>query len=181
MELKENNGGNMDYGQTNLNDIIGLRGVGVGLGYGYGAGSYPGYGQYASPSANAVRLEKNADIANEQNKCNLLMFDQAEESRRFCDLNSNIFRSELRTSDKLSALQQEINANARSAAECCCETKLLIKDTTIDNLRSEANTANKDAILSAMNGQTTALTCAINSLGQIVQNICAPACCPTKG
>jgi len=32
-----------------------------------------------------------------------------------------------------------------------------------------------------MNGQTTALTCAINSLGQIVQNICAPACCPTKG
>jgi len=187
MELSSNQS-NQNYEKENgkmennfgVNDIITGRGLGVG-GFGYGVGSYPGYGQFASPSANAVRLEKNADITNEQNKCNLLMLDQAEESRRFCDLNSNIFQSELRTNDRLRDIEREISANARAAAECCCETKLLIKDTTIDNLRSEAATANKDSILQAMNTQTNSLSCAINSLGQVVQNICAPRCCPTQG
>ena len=206
MELnsKENNGGNsMDYGQTNLNDIIGLRGVGVGLGYGYGAGSYPGYGQFASPSSNAVRLDRNAQYIENQADCTreVLSADIAGVRQSFenlardnqfaaitkavsdghCQINNNINNSEFRNIDRISNIEREMAANARAAAECCCDTKLLIKDTTIDNLRAEAATANKDSILSAMNSQTNALSCAINSLGQIVQNICAPRCCPTQG
>lgn len=57
---------------------------------------------------------------------------RANEFNRVCDRlaqndirnTDNQFRAELRTNDRLLALQAEMNANAREAAKCCCDTKL---------------------------------------------------------
>lgn len=165
-----------DYTMANdfgTQDIITGRGLGVG-GFGYG----DGYGPFASPATNAIRLNRN----------NQRVEDQGDHTREVMGLNLDRIsdqnaetRELLRAnglSDRLRDIDMRIADNARNMDNCCCETKLLIKDTTIDNLRSEAATNNKNEVLNAMNSQTTALTCAINSLGQVVQSICAPACCP---
>jgi hypothetical protein len=169
-------------GQIGVNDLLLARGVGGGAYGGFlGAGGYGGIGggigggSFANHGSNAVRIDRNADVANlnavaqrdlsESNFRGLTAnFDtstRAGEFARVCEKIGEVdnrnsdqsFRSELRTSDKLTenkdfmyqmdqrngdqrfqaelrtndrllALQAEINANARVAAECCCDLKL---------------------------------------------------------
>lgn len=166
-------------------DIITGRGLGIG-GFGYGQG----YGPFASPGMNAVRLDRNSQMTENQADCTREVlstdiagvrqsFENLTRDNQFSAITKSVNDSEFRNIDRFSNIERELNANARAAAECCCDTKLLIKDTTIDNLRAEAATNNKNEILNAMAGQTNALSCAINSLNQVVQNICAPKCCPS--
>lgn len=89
-----------------------------GSGYGYG-----GFAPFAGPASNAVRINRNAEVNREQNRCTQFALDQAEESRRFSDLTRQISNSELRNGDRLRDLERELNANARTAADCCCETQ----------------------------------------------------------
>lgn len=120
-------------------------GRGWGGGWG-GEGGYPGYGVFASPGANAVRLNRNNDAIRSLSDRNA---DQSEETRRLIqsqNTNANIsdgfnricerinteatanrdliFQQELRNGDRLRDLQKEMNDNARIAAQCCCDLKL---------------------------------------------------------
>lgn len=46
--------------------------------------------------------------------------------------------------NQFSQLREEISRNAMAAANCCCDTKLLIKDTTIEQLRADLQKCNID-------------------------------------
>ena len=186
-----------DEGENNMENGLSTTGyvrnamydnIRYGAGYGYGGG----YAPFAGPGSNAVRINRNAELT----KLSLdRVSDQNEETRRNLGearIFDTVVTGDNRICDSIAAqnnamgqnmlqLTRELAAVRAEAAECCCETKLLIKDTTIDNLRAEAATNNKNEILNAMAGQTNALNCAIQSLNQTVQNICAPRCptpCP---
>ena len=125
-------------------------------GYGYGGAwdghhGYGGHGNFASPSANAVRLNRNAQQIENQADCtrevlgnsmdnNARAFNQAENNRSFQRVCDNITASEFRTGDRLRDLEREINANAREAAQCCCDTQKEI-------LRVEANSNERFAAI----------------------------------
>ena len=120
------------YNSFGTQDIITGRGLGIGgFGYPYGAG----YGAFASPGSNAVRLDRNAQNIEDQADCTRSVLglgldrisDQAEESRRqaqFTAITNAVQNQEIRTADRLRDIEREIAANARTAAECCCELKL---------------------------------------------------------
>lgn len=158
-EYGENNynnnyGGNDKMGEGSLNAteiavgslLAGGRGYG---GYGGGGawGGYGGgYGPFASPGANAVRLNRNAQFIENQADCTREVLGRAIDSNsnsfenltrqnqfdRLCDRISEgamdnrdqIFRQELRNGDRLRDIEREMNANARIAADCCCDLKL---------------------------------------------------------
>lgn len=113
---------------------------------GWGGEGGAGYGMFASPGANAVRINRNNDRLGFTYDA---LSQQAEESRRIaqnqnltdtvnggfqriCErLNTDatatrdlIFQQELRNGDRLRDLQSEMNENARVAAQCCCDLKL---------------------------------------------------------
>lgn len=127
-------------GQIGVNDLLLARGVG---GYGgFGFGGYPsGYGSFAGPAANAVRLNRNEAVTRDSGECTRLTLgagldrisDQNEENRRmaeFTSIRDGQTNSEFRNADRLRDIEREIAANARAAAECCCETqKELLKQT----------------------------------------------------
>jgi len=93
-----------------------------------------GYGQFASPSANAVRINRNSDIT----KLGIdRISDQNEQTRRDMGesrIMDNItnghagirdvqINGEFRNADRLRDIEREMNANARAAADCCCDTQ----------------------------------------------------------
>lgn len=100
-----------------------------GFGYGYGSG----YGSFASPSANAVRINRNDDLNRERYRSTQFVLDQAEESRRFAELKDGQFRAELRTCDKLTGLGKDITDARFEAKDCCCETQKEILQLKADN------------------------------------------------
>ena len=127
-------------------------------GYG-GEGAYGG--QFAGPSANAVRINRNMDITrlgidrisdqNEENRRGQsearVMDNITDGHNRICESvhtaevanRDMIFQQELRNSDRLAALQAEMNANARQADKCCCDIQLnQCKDTAAIMARMEA-------------------------------------------
>lgn len=107
-------------------------------GGGYGGGAWGGgyYGRpFADDGTNAVRINRNGQFIENQadytrDSINSGIdrvanaFENAERARQFSDIRDGQFRLELRTNDRLLALQAEMNANARTAADCCCEVKL---------------------------------------------------------
>lgn len=98
----------------------------AGRGGGYWGGEGGGYGGYASPAANAVRLDANRDIYNAGQDRLALNLDNAQEERRNQNLCNRLSDSEFRTVDRLRDIEREMTANARVASECCCENKLAI-------------------------------------------------------
>lgn len=123
----------------------------AGRGGGYWGGEGGGYGgPFASQSSNAVRINRNADVAREQTRCIETALDQAEESRQFCSLQDKIFQSELRNSDRLRDIEREMNSNARAAADCCCDTKVQLADVKASLLLQSCN--DKSEILAAIAG-----------------------------
>jgi hypothetical protein len=119
---------------------------GVGGRGGAWGGYHEGCNTFANPAANAVRIDRNADVSNlsfgaardfqESNFRGISSaFDtatRAGEFARVCEKIGEVdnrgadqrFQAELRTNDRLLALQAEINENARVAAQCCCDIKL---------------------------------------------------------
>lgn len=110
-------------------------------------GGYSGYGPFASPGANAVRLDRNAQLGENQADCTREVlgkqmddtrtaFSAAEIARNFQRVCDSLNTAEFRTSDRLRDIEREMNANARVAAECCCETqKEILKLDAANNLR----------------------------------------------
>jgi hypothetical protein len=106
------------------------RGVG-GVGFGYGGYS----GDFANPSANAIRLDRNDQMVQSEAHCtreivqkgqdyNLHAFDSQNTAAGFTRVCDRISDAELRNGDRLRDIEREMNANAREAAKCCCEVKL---------------------------------------------------------
>lgn len=96
--------------------------------------------------------------------------DQAEESRRssqFTSITDNMFRAELRGGDRLRDVEREMNANARVAAQCCCDTQKAIAEAAKEaalcccDAKLEA-CKNTNDILKAIADQT-AVTLAVES------------------
>jgi len=119
-------------------------------GYGgtWGGGGYGGHAPFASPGSNAVRVNRNAEIAklgidrisdqNEETRRNLgearVMDNITGGHNRICENLNNqaianrdlIFQQELRTSDRMAAITAQMNDFRAEAAKCCCDTKLEI-------------------------------------------------------
>lgn len=94
----------------------------AGRGGGYWGGEGGGYGgPFATPSANAVRINRNsAQLADEA---------RHTDTNRICDrmmdgfgsITQGLFASEMRNGDRLRDVEREMSANAREAANCCCD------------------------------------------------------------
>ena len=184
MEKIEIIGENTMENDFGTQDIITGRGLNVG-GFGYGQGA--GYGQFASPSANAIRVNRNEGVIRDTSKCtqdtlsaNLDRISAQNFEGRFnsaiTSLRDSQFQGELRTSDKLCAITAQINADARAAAECCCAVKLQAcedKSQILAAIAASNATAlavesrNVERSLNASNAELTALK---------VQVACG--CCP---
>ncbi len=133
-------------GSLNPNDLATLSllngggrygGVGVGGG-GYGGYGGGGHGSFASPSANAIRIDSVGQKVEDQNDCTRTLlaggmerisdnFENATRSREFAGVNKAIVDSEFRTNDRardieLNNLRQSSDTSAAIAA-CCCETQ----------------------------------------------------------
>ena len=135
---------------------------------------------FADPASNAVRINRNADVAEANDRCTKEVLsagmnriaDQAEEGRRqaqntvlvdtlvnsefrtsdrIAGLKDGQFAGELRTGDRLRDLEREASANAKIAADCCCDLKL-------------QSCEDKAQILAAIAAQT-AVTLAVESRG----------------
>ena len=135
--------------RTNIDDFLTVRGFGGGYGGygGYGGGGgygHGGSGYYASPGANAVRINRNAEKIGDQADCTRTILGKGLDSVR--DNFENLMRandhqglvkaisdSEFRGSDRLRDLERIVNGNAKDAAECCCELRALI---TAENART---------------------------------------------
>lgn len=113
--------------------LLWARGANIG-GYGYGNG-YGYGGDFANASANAIRLDRNAQQVENQADCtrevlsksmdnNARAFDMATNSDAFTRVCDKITNSEFRTADRLRDIEREMNANARTAADCCCDLKV---------------------------------------------------------
>jgi hypothetical protein len=151
MDNNMNTGGNnMGTVDTGTAGVLALLADTARAGRGYGGwggeGGYGGYGMFASPGANAVRMNRNNDrigftydalsqqaeegrrIAQNQNLTNAVTDGFSRICERINNESSSIrdivFQQELRNGDRLRDLQKEMNDNARVAAQCCCDLKL---------------------------------------------------------
>lgn len=161
-----------------------MNNMGRGFGYGgYGGGAWGagygghggGYGVWASPSANAVRINRNAQQIEDQADCTREVLGQqmdntarafdaatrANEFSRVCDnLNAldrrnsdDSFRAELRLSDRLADL-------AAAQAKCCCDTQLSFKDVALEQQKCCCDTQLR---MSEMEARMTAEIKAVES------------------
>lgn len=98
-------------------------------------GIYGSQGRFAGDASNAVRINRNGDFMrlgidrvsdqNEETRRNLgearVMDNITGSCNRVSDAQIN---GEFRMSDRLRDIEREMNANARVAADCCCDLKL---------------------------------------------------------
>lgn len=127
---------------------------------GYGGGEGGGYGgPFSSMTSNAVRINRNNELNRSYNRCteekigaNLDRISAQNLEGRINALGTSIkdgqFQAELRSCEKLSAIEREMTANARAAAACCCDTKVQIADTKASLLLQSCN--DKGEILAAI-------------------------------
>lgn len=114
--------------------VIANRGLNFAGGYGYGSG---GYGrEFANDGSNAVRINSNRELNSQgQDFLSQQISDNADRNRDIV-LQSTLFQNNNSTSDKINdqtrffasevnMLAREQAANAREAAKCCCEAKVL--------------------------------------------------------
>ncbi len=155
----------MDNSSLNATEIAvgsllaGRGGYGGGYGGAWGEG-YNGCGPWATPSANAVRINRNSQEIENQADCTREVlgaglrsidnnFENAERARQFTDVRSGQFQSELRTNDRIRDLENRMIENATAAAKCCCETQLGFKDVALDQQKAESATQLKMAEMEA--------------------------------
>lgn len=99
-----------------------------GFGYGYGSGPF------ASPTSNAVRINRNKDLATAGIDRVALTLDNAQEERRHTNLCNRISDMEFRLADRDRDITKDITDARFEAKDCCCETQKEIL-----NLRADTN------------------------------------------
>ena len=172
-------------GMVDTNSLLLARGVGGGYGMGGFGGSYGGgMGSFASPSANAVRINKTDQNVENQADCTRMAMglgmdrisDQAEEGRRsaqFTSLKDSQFQAELRNSDRLRDIEREINTNARAADKCCCDVQAAIANAACAaakcccdaQLEAQKNACDTQRLVSAEGASTRMLILEVEARG----------------
>lgn len=135
---------------TDLNDIVALRGVG-GVA---GVGGWGGWGGVQAPYANLASLQHGQDYnrqhcENQQDCTREVLstdidgvrqsFENLTRDNQFASItktvsdcnsavNKNITDSEFRNTDRFRDIEREMNANARVADKCCCDTQKAIAE-----------------------------------------------------
>jgi hypothetical protein len=144
----------MENGSLNATEIAvgsllaGNRG-GYGAGGGAWGGGYGGYGPFASPGANAVRLNRNGQNIKEQGDCTRTLIGQGLDSVRnafenvtrdnqFSAVTKQVTDAEFRSIDRMRDIECQIIDNAKAAAACCCEAKLTAEKNKSDILAAIA-------------------------------------------
>jgi len=162
---------------------------GYGGGYGAWGGGGAGFAPFASPGSNAVRINRNNEVTVGQAECTREVLgrdidrisDQAEEGRRsaqFTSILKAIADSEFRSLDRQRDIEREINANARAAAECCCDLKLQACQD-----KSEILTAIADSKATALAVESRAVERALNNANAeltALKTQIACGCCPPR-
>lgn len=134
---------------TDISDVLTVRGAGIGFG-GYGLGGYAGGGRgsFASPEANAVRINGVESTVNQHASCINGTLESLTRTLSSDATNKNIIDGNMRICDRLSAMEnqrgqdllfvsRELSAiraeGAKQAADatienlkCCCETQKLV-------------------------------------------------------
>jgi hypothetical protein len=127
------------YNSPNIdtNSLLLARGVG---GYGYGGlGGGVGGAGYTNLTSlqhgqNCIsqKIEDNGGFTRDTMALNVKNisdnFESVNRSAQFTSVKDGQFQSELRTNDRLLALQMEMNSNARAADKCCCDTQKAIAE-----------------------------------------------------
>lgn len=196
-KMKMENNGSLNATEIAVGSLLaGRHGYGDGGAWG---GGYAGYGPWASPSANAVRLNRNADATSTGFAGVHQSFDSAERSRQVNTLTRDIKDVDKDICDKLGEIQvNQLRENAdlsRQLAQCCCDNQLVAKDVlakvaecccetqkevvsdgqktrdliNANALRVAESANNVNATVSAINGAAAQNTAAII---QAINNLC---------
>ncbi len=151
-----------NYGRTNIDDFLTVRGFG-GYGGGYGGGGYGGHGGVLREDAHADGTGRGENI-----KCNRDVMRDGHMflSREHQDIVRNDQFSE--TSRQIGTLQGSIADAKAEAARCCCEAKTLtletkadltnlINGTTIEGLKADKADNHNTAVLNALTQMSNAI------------------------
>lgn len=108
--------------RTNIDDFLTVRGFGGYGGYGgYGGGGggygHGGSGYFASPGANAVRINRNAELINRGEDSIRDLFNFNNINDKFATLQAAI------TGHAFNALRENADLS-RQLADCCCDNKV---------------------------------------------------------
>lgn len=175
-EDKNENGGTYNMNRTNIDDFLTVRGFG-GYGYGgggYGGGGYGGHGGILREDAHADGTGRGESIKANRHAIyeghNLLSREHSEIERnaQFHQLFEQIANSNMGNERRFGDLQKQLCDNALEAARCCCENREkigavessltgLIKDTTIENLKSDKADNHNTAVLAALGQMSVAI------------------------
>lgn len=101
---------------------------------------------FADPASNAVRINRNADVAEANDRCTKQVLgagldrisDQAEEGRRtaqFTSIRDGQFQAELRSGDRLRDIEKSLSDMRLDNCKCCEEAKLLATQNACDTQR----------------------------------------------
>ena len=136
----------MESNSINPSEVATLSLLGGGGGYGYGGRGYHG-GQFADDASNAVRIKAgNAQSVQSHDAISQQISDNADRNRDITSsaqsnaqfisnrdfqtqvgalITGQIARNEDAARSDFNSLSREVAQNAREAAKCCCESKLL--------------------------------------------------------
>ena len=120
-------------GNVSADSLLWARGAGIGGGFG---GYNYGQGSFAGPSSNAVRINRNAAVAEANDRCTKetlglgldRLSDQNREGRfnaAITSLRDGQFQLELRTNDQARATDRTLNDMRLESCKCCEEAKLV--------------------------------------------------------
>lgn len=177
-----------------------------GFGNGNGSWGNRGCGApFADPASNAVRINRNHQVGEANDRCTKEVLgagldrlsDQAEESRRQAQntvlvdtiVNSEFrtsdringikdgqFAAELRNGDRLRDIEREMAANAKIAADCCCDLKLQSCEDKAQILSAIAD--NKATVLAVESRNIERNLNAANAELTALKTQIACGCCP---
>lgn len=166
-----------NYNRTNIDDFLTVRGFGGYGGYGgggYGGGGYGGHGGILREDTHADGTGRGENIKANRHAIyeghNLLSREHGEIERnaQFHQLFEQIANSNMGAERRFGDLQRQLCDNALEALKCCCENKEaialtrsdltgLIKDTTIENLKSDKADNHNTAVLNALTQMGSAI------------------------
>lgn len=173
----------MENGSINPSEVATLSLLGGGGGYGYGGRGGYGHGrEFANDSSNAVRIrgaerlasaehdaisqqssdnaDRNRDLARQQADNAQFIANRDFQTQIGFQLSNQVARGEDNQNANFNSLSREMAANAREAAKCCCEAKLL----------AATNQAKTDAGIAALLANQECTTKVADAVANATQN-----------
>lgn len=106
-----------------------------------------GYGSpFADAGSNAVRINRNSDVAREVGRSTQFQLDNAQEERRNTNICNRISDMEFRLADRDRDITKDITDARFESKDCCCETQKEILRLDSDNKLQFASLSKQQAI-----------------------------------